>query len=86
MNGIAVKTSPIDCECQCSYSYYGQFCEINMCEHNPCKVGRCITNGSLSYTCDCPVGFQFMKGVYVLIIKSKTNENSTIIIFILFSF
>ncbi|CAF2376052.1 unnamed protein product [Rotaria sp. Silwood2] len=72
MNGIAIRTSLINCECQCSYSYYGKLCEMNICDDNPCLIGQCISNGNFSYTCNCPVGFQFIMGVCVDINECRT--------------
>jgi hypothetical protein len=58
-------TSATTCQCQCPYSYYGVSCQINVCQTNPCVTGTCIASGNYSYTCNCPVGFQYIMGVYV---------------------
>ncbi|CAF2104402.1 unnamed protein product [Rotaria magnacalcarata] len=63
--GTSVIVSPISCQCQCPYPYYGSLCQINVCQTNPCIVGNCIANGTHSYICNCPVGFQYIMGVCV---------------------
>ncbi|UJR35334.1 hypothetical protein I4U23_028095, partial [Adineta vaga] len=71
--GTSLVTSPITCQCQCPYAYTGALCQINVCQTNPCLTGNCIANGNYSYTCNCPVGFQYMMGVC-----ADINECTTI--------
>jgi hypothetical protein len=49
---------PSGYSCQCLPGFIGQMCEINVddCQSQPCKYGRCIDNIN-GFICQCYEGF-----------------------------
>ncbi|XP_072253336.1 protein HEG [Leuresthes tenuis] len=62
--GMCVSYRGPEYTCRCQQSWTGPTCnqDVNECEQDPCPIGSRCVNTRGSFSCECPLGFDFEDG------------------------